>query len=120
MLVLSRKPSESIAIGDGVRIVIVGIRDNKVRLGIEAPKEIAIHRGEVVDAIRRQGRLDAEFEREQRRLERLESVASEVSFNAMLETVAGPELSEAEADYIARGAARALMSSLHGPRASKR
>lgn len=53
MLVLSRKRNESIMIGDGVKIVVVDIRGDKVRLGIEAPKEIPVHRQEVYDAIRR-------------------------------------------------------------------
>jgi carbon storage regulator len=57
MLVLSRKKNESIMIGDGVRITVVDIRGDKVRLGIDAPKEVAVHRAEVYRAIEReQGR----------------------------------------------------------------
>lgn len=54
MLVLSRQKNESIMIGEGVTIVVVDIRGDKVRLGIEAPKETSVHRREVYDAIRRQ------------------------------------------------------------------
>jgi carbon storage regulator len=54
MLVLSRKKNESIVIGDNITIVIVEIRGDKVRLGVEAPKEISVHRREVWDAIHRQ------------------------------------------------------------------
>ena len=53
MLVLSRKKNEAIIINDDVTIVIVEIRGDKVRLGIEAPKEVSVHRKEVFDAIKR-------------------------------------------------------------------
>jgi carbon storage regulator len=53
MLVLSRKKNESIVINNDITIVIVEIRGDKVRLGIEAPKEVPVHRREVYDAIRR-------------------------------------------------------------------
>jgi carbon storage regulator len=53
MLVLSRKKNESIKINDDITIVVVEIRGDKVRLGIEAPKEVPVHRKEVYDAIRR-------------------------------------------------------------------
>jgi carbon storage regulator len=47
MLVLTRKRNQSIVIGDNVRIVIVSIDRDQVRLGIEAPREVAVHRGEI-------------------------------------------------------------------------
>jgi carbon storage regulator len=53
MLVLSRKKNESIVINDDITIVVVEIRGDKVRLGVEAPKEVPVHRREVFDAIRR-------------------------------------------------------------------
>ncbi|TWT90570.1 hypothetical protein Mal64_09640 [Pseudobythopirellula maris] len=53
MLVLSRKKNESIVINDDITIVVVEIRGDKVRLGIEAPKEVPVHRSEVYDAIQR-------------------------------------------------------------------
>lgn len=52
MLVLSRKKNESIIINDNVTIVVVEIRGDKVRLGIEAPKEVPVHRKEVYDSIK--------------------------------------------------------------------
>ena len=54
MLVLSRKKNERIMIGDDITIVVVEVRGDKVRLGIEAPKEIPVHRREVYDAIQKQ------------------------------------------------------------------
>jgi len=53
MLVLSRKKNESIIINDDITIVVVEIRGDKVRLGVEAPKEVPVHRREVFDAIHR-------------------------------------------------------------------
>ena len=61
MLVLSRKKNESIVINDDITIVVVEIRGDKVRLGIEAPKEVPVHRNEVYEAIRR----NVQAEREQ-------------------------------------------------------
>jgi carbon storage regulator len=54
MLVLSRKRDESIFIGENIKIKIVDIRGDKVRLGIEAPSEIPVHRQEVHEAIQRE------------------------------------------------------------------
>lgn len=54
MLVLSRHRDESIMIGDDVMITIVDIRGDKVRLGIDAPQEIPVHRQEVYEAIKRE------------------------------------------------------------------
>ncbi len=53
MLVLSRKKNESIVINNDITIVVVEIRGDKVRLGIEAPKEVPVHRREVYEAIKR-------------------------------------------------------------------
>ena len=53
MLVLSRKKNESIVINNNITIVVVEIRGDKVRLGVEAPKEIPVHRHEVYEAIQR-------------------------------------------------------------------
>ena len=60
MLVLSRKKNESIIIDDHITITVVEIRGDKVRLGIEAPKEISVHRREVFEAIQNQNRRRAE------------------------------------------------------------
>src|SRR6185312_7391415 len=54
MLVLSRQRDESIMIGDNIVITIVDIRGDKVRLGINAPSEIPVHRQEVYEAIQRE------------------------------------------------------------------
>jgi len=52
MLVLSRKKNESIVINNDITVVVVEIRGDKVRLGVEAPKEVPVHRREVYEAIK--------------------------------------------------------------------
>ncbi len=54
MLVLSRKKDESIIIGDDIEITIVDVRGDKVRLGINAPRSISVHRKEIYEAIQRE------------------------------------------------------------------
>ena len=51
MLVLSRKKNESIIICDNITVTVIEIRGDKVRLGIEAPKNVSVHRREVYEAI---------------------------------------------------------------------
>ncbi len=58
MLVLSRKQNESIIINDNIVVTVVEVRGDKVRLGIEAPKEIAVHRQEVYEAIKASEKLE--------------------------------------------------------------
>ena len=53
MLILSRKYNEAIVIGDDIRIMVIEIRRDKVRLGITAPREVEVHREEVYDEIKR-------------------------------------------------------------------
>ena len=53
MLVLTRKPNQAIVIGDDVRVVVVSVDRDQVRLGIEAPREISVHRAEVYEEIKR-------------------------------------------------------------------
>ena len=52
MLVLSRKKNEQIVIGDSIIVIVVEVRGDKVRLGIDAPSDVPVHRREVYDAIR--------------------------------------------------------------------
>jgi len=53
MLVLSRRPNESIVINDKIVITVIEIRGDKVRLGIEAPRDVPVHRSEIYNAIQR-------------------------------------------------------------------
>ena len=54
MLVLSRQRDQSIIIGDNIVVTVVDVRGDKVRLGIDAPTEIPVHRREVYEAIQRE------------------------------------------------------------------
>lgn len=54
MLILTRKPVETIMIGNDVTVTIFEVRGNQVRIGIEAPKNIAVHRKEVYERIQRE------------------------------------------------------------------
>ncbi len=61
MLVLSRQRDESIIIGDNIVVTIVDVRGDKVRLGIEAPREVSVHRREVYEAIQRENQQAAKI-----------------------------------------------------------
>lgn len=61
MLVLSRQRDESIIIGDNIVVTIVDVRGDKVRLGIEAPREVSVHRREVYEAIQRENKQAAQI-----------------------------------------------------------
>ena len=55
MLVLTRKINESIIINDEVSVLVVEVRGDRVRLGIEAPKNVTVHRKEIYDVIQESG-----------------------------------------------------------------
>ena len=54
MLVLTRKSGEGIRIGDNIRIVVVEVKENQVKIGIEAPLELAVHRDEIYEKIQQE------------------------------------------------------------------
>ncbi len=54
MLVLTRRIGESIIIGQNIKVMVTDIQGNQVRLGIEAPTEIPVHRGEIYERIKEQ------------------------------------------------------------------
>ena len=58
MLVLSRKKNESIIIRDDIVVMVVDVRGDKVRLGIEAPKDVPVHRSEVYEKIKESERTE--------------------------------------------------------------
>ena len=67
MLVLSRQRDESIIIGDNIVVTVVDVRGDKVRLGIEAPREVSVHRREIYEAIQRENRQAAQIRLEEAR-----------------------------------------------------
>lgn len=63
MLILTRRISESIIIGDDVKITVLGVKGNQVRLGIDAPKDVTVHREEIYERIKHEGNhVEAEKE----------------------------------------------------------
>lgn len=57
MLILTRRPSEIIRIGDDVTVMVLGIKGNQVRIGIEAPRDVSVHREEIYERIRAQAHV---------------------------------------------------------------
>jgi carbon storage regulator len=54
MLILTRKTGETIVIGDNVTVTVLGVKGNQVRLGINAPREVSVHREEIYERIRKE------------------------------------------------------------------
>lgn len=59
MLILTRKPGEGIKIGDSITLKVIEIRGNQVRLGVDAPRNVSVHREEVYQLITEQNELAA-------------------------------------------------------------
>jgi len=54
MLILTRRVGESLMIGDDVNVTVLGIRGNQVRIGVDAPKDVAVHREEIYERIQQE------------------------------------------------------------------
>ena len=69
MLILSRRPGESLTIGDNITITVVSINGNQIRLGIKAPREVRVLRDEIYKAIRDENQAAATPHEQNRRME---------------------------------------------------
>ncbi len=64
MLVLGRKPGQSLRIGDGITVTVLEVKGDMVRIGVEAPREVPVHRTEVYEAIKKENRAAAMIKRD--------------------------------------------------------
>ena len=59
MLILTRRIGETLMIGDDVIVTVLGVKGNQVRIGVSAPKDVAVHREEIYERIRKEKEVDA-------------------------------------------------------------
>jgi carbon storage regulator len=60
MLILTRRVGETVMIGNEVTVTVLGVKGNQVRIGVNAPKDVAVHREEIYDRIKREEDLDSQ------------------------------------------------------------
>ncbi len=61
MLILTRKVGETLMIGDEVTVTVLGVKGNQVRIGVNAPKEVSVHREEIYDRIKKEQDFSASY-----------------------------------------------------------
>ncbi len=60
MLILTRRVGETLMVGDDITVTVLGVKGNQVRLGVNAPKDVAVHREEIYDRIQREQTSDTD------------------------------------------------------------
>lgn len=59
MLILTRRVGETLMIGDEVTVTVLGVKGNQVRIGVNAPRDVAVHREEIYERIKREQEMQA-------------------------------------------------------------
>ena len=62
MLILTRRIGETVMVGDNVTVTVLGVKGNQVRIGVNAPKTVAVHREEIFERIQREGEVASQPE----------------------------------------------------------
>jgi len=82
MLILTRRVGETLKVGNDVDVTVLGVKGNQIRIGIKAPKSVAVHREEIFDRIQREAELAARSDQSQRTPPKDEEAADEVTVSS--------------------------------------
>lgn len=82
MLILTRRVGETLKVGNDVDVTVLGVKGNQIRIGIKAPKNVAVHREEIFDRIQREAELAARSDHSQAAPAKDEEPADEVTVSS--------------------------------------
>jgi carbon storage regulator len=82
MLILTRRVGETLKVGNDVDVTVLGVKGNQIRIGIKAPKNVAVHREEIFDRIQREAELAQRADQARGIAPKVESPAEEASVNS--------------------------------------
>ena len=82
MLILTRRVGETLKVGSDVDVTVLGVKGNQIRIGIKAPKNVAVHREEIFDRIQREAELAQRADQSRASAPKAESPAEEANVNS--------------------------------------